>query len=65
MQVGENVQQGMVISMSGNTGNSSAPHMHFHALNQVQRPLLCFSIEPHPNGWKEEDMKHFPASTDI
>ncbi|MGH2583434.1 MAG: M23 family metallopeptidase, partial [Dehalococcoidia bacterium] len=33
VQVGEGVTRGQVIGLLGNTGNSDAPHLHFHVMD--------------------------------
>ncbi|BFU93016.1 MAG: peptidase M23 [Nitrospira sp.] len=33
VQVGQHVKEGMVLGKLGNTGNTSAPHLHFHLMN--------------------------------
>ena len=33
VHVGEHVKRGMVIGLLGNSGNTSAPHLHFHIMN--------------------------------
>jgi murein DD-endopeptidase MepM/ murein hydrolase activator NlpD len=33
VQVGEGVTRGQVIGLLGNTGNSFAPHLHFHVMD--------------------------------
>jgi len=33
VHVGEHVKRGMVIGRLGNSGNTSAPHLHFHIMN--------------------------------
>jgi murein DD-endopeptidase MepM/ murein hydrolase activator NlpD len=51
--VGDHVRQGQVIGLSGDSGNSSEPHLHFH----VQPCLGCSTMavvfrntRPHPRG---------------
>ncbi|MDN5864421.1 MAG: M23 family metallopeptidase [Gammaproteobacteria bacterium] len=34
VQVGEHVERGQVIGLLGNSGNTSAPHLHFHIMNK-------------------------------
>lgn len=53
IEVGERVRRGQVIGRSGDTGNSSEPHLHFH----VQECVGCRTIavtfrntRPHPRG---------------
>lgn len=33
VQVGQHVKKGMVLGKLGNSGNTSAPHLHFHVMN--------------------------------
>lgn len=53
VRVGDFVRQGEVIGLSGDSGNSSEPHLHFH----VQSCLGCSTMavvfrntRPHPRG---------------
>jgi murein DD-endopeptidase MepM/ murein hydrolase activator NlpD len=47
VQSGEQVQQNQVIALSGNTGRSTAPHLHFEIL-QDGRPVDPFTLVQQP-----------------
>jgi len=36
VEQGQNVTQGMLLGLCGNSGNSSEPHLHFHAQNKEE-----------------------------
>jgi hypothetical protein len=40
VKLGDRVQQGQVLGLVGNTGNSTEPHLHFH-LSDANSPLGC------------------------
>ena len=49
LHVGDHVRQGQKLGLVGNTGNSSAPHLHFQVMDRPssldERPSVC--IRPH------------------
>ena len=51
--VGKAVVQGQVIGLSGDTGSSSEPHLHFHVQGCdgcATVPVTFRNTRPHPNG---------------
>ncbi len=36
VKVGDRVEQGQVVALLGNTGNSNGPHLHFHVMDSVE-----------------------------
>ena len=51
--VGEVVAQGQVIGLSGDTGSSTEPHLHFHVQGCdgcATVPVTFRNTRPHPNG---------------
>lgn len=51
--VGDSVRRGQTIGLSGDSGDSSAPHLHFHVLNCdgcPTGPVSFRNTRPHPNG---------------
>lgn len=49
VQVGDNVKQGQVIGLCGNTGNTSEPHIHYH----LQDGPLIHNSNPLPAQFKK------------
>lgn len=62
VRVGDHVNKGEVIGRLGNSGNSDAPHLHFHIIDQAN-PLLGQGI---PYGFAEFETEQysFPNSGD-
>jgi murein DD-endopeptidase MepM/ murein hydrolase activator NlpD len=53
VMVGDRVAQGQSIGLSGDTGNSSAPHLHFHVQSCSGCPTEAVTFRntrPHPRG---------------
>ena len=51
--VGDSVAQGQVIGLSGDSGSSSEPHLHFHVQGCdgcSTAPVTFRNTRPHPNG---------------
>ena len=58
VDLGSNVQQGDVIARSGNTGDSSEPHLHFEVLECFDCdtiPVGFSNTRPHANGLVENE----------
>ena len=56
VEVGDVVQQGEVIGLSSDTGDSSEPHLHFHAQGclDCQTVAVTFrNTRPHPGGLEQ------------
>ena len=56
VEVGQSIERGQPIGLSGDTGSSAAPHLHFHVqagpdLGTV--PVTFRNTEPHPRGLRE------------
>ena len=65
VEVGERVSRGQVIGLSGDTGSSSEPHLHFH----VQAcsgcptvPVTFRNTRPHPRGLVDGESYRAEAS---
>ena len=56
VEVGESVERGQPIGLSGDTGSSAAPHLHFHVQAGPDRgtvPVTFRNTESHPRGLRE------------
>lgn len=60
MKVGDRVRRGQVIGLVGNSGNSTAPHLHFHITDGnsplesegVPYLLESFEVQTAPGTWE-------------
>lgn len=78
VKLGQRVREGQVLGLVGNSGNSDAPHLHFHICN-ANSVLGCeglpFQFEGFeligrngralPNGGKEEHRNDMPLMNDV
>ena len=63
VKIGDKVKKGQRLALLGNTGNSTAPHLHYHLMDGpdflVSRslPITFDNIKPYP--WSEEEVFQF------
>ena len=51
VEIGEHVEQGQVIALSGDSGDSTAAHLHFAVFQgSINLPITFRNTRPHPHG---------------
>ncbi|MBU4484981.1 peptidoglycan DD-metalloendopeptidase family protein [bacterium] len=71
VKVGDKVRRGQIIGLCGNSGNSSAPHLHYHLQNtpivQDGTGVKCYfqKVTVIKDGKKELKMKYSPIKGEI
>jgi len=72
VSIGDNIEKGQILGQVGHTGNSTAPHLHFHLMDNINLleakgiPFVFENLEifnKENNSWQKEK-NYIPKNTD-